>query len=77
MGTFLRISIMQCLLGVACLIAVTATQVNADDGDTTTKVSGVVSKIESARISVTMKEGTPITIELNEGGNVIEIRTAG
>ena len=53
MSTCLRTCIAQCVLAAACLIATTATPVNADDSDTTTKVSGVISKIQPGRILVT------------------------
>lgn len=57
MNKFLRLSIVQCSLAAACLMVVTATPVNADGRDTTTKVSGVISKIQSGRISVTTSWG--------------------
>ena len=57
MTTFLRIRLRtgtaQCLLAVVCLLAVMATQVNAEDRDTTTKVNGVISQMRSGLIMVT------------------------
>lgn len=92
MSTFLRTSITQCVLAVACLIAVTATQANADDHDRTTKVSGAISKIQPGRISVTTswghmsiqsdaladaKVGDEITVWVNENNVVIDAYPKG
>jgi hypothetical protein len=92
MTIFLRTSIMPCLLAAACLIAVMATQVQADDRDTTTKVSGVISKIQPGRISVTTswghmsiqsdaladaKVGDEITVWVNENNVVIDAYPKG
>jgi hypothetical protein len=92
MSTFLRTFITRCLWAVACLMAVTATQVNADDGDMTTKVSGVISKIDSRRISVTTswghmniqsdaladaRVGDEITVWINESNVVIDAYPKG
>lgn len=92
MSTFLRTFITRCLLAVACLTAVTATHVNADDRDMTTKVSGVISKIDSRRISVTTswghmniqsdaladaKVGGEITVWVNESNVVIDAYPKG
>lgn len=57
MKKFLSVSTTQLLLGLICLICVMATQVNADDRDTTMKVSGVISKFHSGLISVTTSWG--------------------
>lgn len=57
MKKFLGVSTMQLLLGLTCFMCVMATQANADDRDTATKVSGVISKIHSGRISVTTSWG--------------------
>jgi hypothetical protein len=92
MRTFLTTFITRCLLPAACLIAVTATLVHADDRDTTTKVSGVISKIEPGRISVTTswgqmsiqsdalaeaKVGDEITVWVNENNVVIDAYPKG
>ncbi len=91
MSKFLR-TIARCLLVAACLTAVTATQVNANDRDTTTKVSGVVSKIQPGRIAVTTswghmsiqsdalagaKVGDEITVWVNENNVVIDAYPKG
>lgn len=85
-------SIPQLLLGLACLMLVVATQASADDRDTTTKVSGVISKIHSGRISVTTswghmniqsgaladaKVGDEITVWVNENNIVIDAYPKG
>jgi hypothetical protein len=87
MTKFLRTSLTQCLLASTCLIAVMAIQVQADDRDTTTKVSGVISKIQPGRISVTTSwghmsiqsdalaeanVGDEITVWVNENNVVID-----
>lgn len=48
---------MQLVLGLTCLMGGMATQAHADDRDTTTKVSGVIGKIQSGRISVATSWG--------------------
>ena len=58
MTTFLRTATAQCFLVAACLIAVTATQVNADEQVWTTKVNGVISQMRSGLIMVTTSWGT-------------------
>ncbi len=50
MTAFLRTATVRCFLAAACLIAITATQVNADDRDTTTKVNGIISQMRSGLI---------------------------
>lgn len=85
-------SIAQVLLAAACLIAVLATQASADDRDTTTKVSGVISQMHSGRISVTTswgqmniqsdaladaKVGDEITVWVNENNVVIDAYPKG
>ena len=53
MNIFLNTTTAQCLLSVACLFSVMATQVNAEDQDMTTKVNGVISQMRSGLIMVT------------------------
>lgn len=80
------------VLALACLIPVIATLVGADDRDTTTKVSGVISKIQPGRISVTTpwghmsiqsdaladaKVGDEITVWVNENNVVIDAYPKG
>jgi hypothetical protein len=92
MTTLLRISTVRCFLAAACLIAVTATQVHADDRDTTTKVNGVISQIRSGLITVTTSWGTmriqsdalteakvgdEITVWVNENNVVIDAYPKG
>lgn len=94
MTTFLRIrtGTAQCLLGAVCLLAVMATQVNADDRDTTTKVNGVISEMRSGLLRVqtpwgTMtiqsdalneaKVGDEVTIWVNENNVVIDAYPKG
>ena len=92
MRTLLRTSIMRCLLAAACLVAITAAQGHADDRDTTTKVSGVISKIQPGFISVTTswghmsiqsdaltdaKVGDEITVWVNENNVVIDAYPKG
>jgi uncharacterized protein YacL (UPF0231 family) len=92
MNTFFRTSVRRCLLAAACFIAVTATPVHADDRDTTTKVSGVISKIQPGRIAVTTtwghmsiqsdalaeaKVGDEITVWVNENNVVIDAYPKG
>ena len=96
MTTFLRIRLRtgtaQCLLAVVCLLAVMATQVNAEDRDTTTKVNGVISQMRSGLIMVTTswgsmtiqsdalteaKVGDEITVWVNENNVVIDAYPKG
>jgi hypothetical protein len=58
MSTFSKTAMEQCFLAAACLLAVTATQVNADDQVWTTKVNGVISEMRSGLIMVTTSWGT-------------------
>ena len=58
MTTFLRTATVHCFLAAACLIAVMATQVNADDQVWTTKVNGVISQMRSGLIMVTTSWGS-------------------
>lgn len=58
MTTLLGTAIVRCFLAVTCLVAVTATQVHADDQVWTTKVSGVISQMRSGLIMVTTSWGT-------------------
>lgn len=50
MTTFLRTALVRYCLAVTCLVAVTATQVSADDQVWTTKVSGAISQMRSGLI---------------------------
>lgn len=94
MTTFLRIRTgsAQCLLAAVCLMAVMATQVNAEDRDTTTKVNGVISQMRSGLIMVTTSWGTmsiqsdalteakvgdEITVWVNENNVVIDAYPKG
>ncbi len=92
MSPLLRTSIARCLLAMACLLVATATHVKADDRDTTTKVSGVISKIDPGRISVTTlwghmsiqsdalagaKVGDEVTVWVNENNVVIDAYPKG
>lgn len=91
MTTFLRTAVRYCLV-VTCLVAVTATQVNADDQVWTTKVNGVISQIRSGLIMVTTSWGTmsiqsdalseakvgdAITVWVNENNVVIDAYPKG
>jgi uncharacterized protein YacL (UPF0231 family) len=82
----------QCFLAAACLLAVTATQVNADDQVWTTKVNGVISEMRSGLIMVTTSWGTmtiqsdalteakvgdEITVWVNENNVVIDAYPKG
>jgi uncharacterized protein YacL (UPF0231 family) len=86
------VSAMQFLVGLMCLTCVLAAQAYADDRDTTTKVSGVISKIHAGRISVTTswgrmsiqsdalakaKVGDEITVWVNESNVVIDAYPQG
>lgn len=77
---------------LACLVPALATQAGADDRDTNTKVSGVISKIDPGRISVTTswghmsiqsdaladaKVGDEITVWVNENNVVIDAYPKG
>src|SRR6188472_4268201 len=92
MTTFLRTATAQCFLVAACLIAVTATQVNADEQVWTTKVNGVISQMRSGLIMVTTSWGTMtiqsdalteakvgdgITVWVNENNVVIDAYPKG
>lgn len=92
MKKILSLSAMQLLVGLMCLTCVMATRVSADDRDATTKVSGVISKIQSGRISVTTswgsmsiqsdalahaKVGDEITVWVNESNVVIDAYPKG
>jgi hypothetical protein len=92
MRTFLRTATAQCFLAAACLLAVTATQVNADDQVWTTKVNGVISQMRSGLIMVTTSWGTMtiqsdalteakvgdgITVWVNENNVVIDAYPKG
>jgi hypothetical protein len=92
MTTFLRTSTVQCFLAAACFLAVTATQVIADDQVWTTKVSGVISQMRSGLIMVTTSWGTmsiqsdalteakigdAITVWVNENNVVIDAYPKG
>jgi uncharacterized protein YacL (UPF0231 family) len=82
----------QCFLAAACLLAVTATQVNADDQVWTTKVNGAISEMRSGLIMVTTSWGTmtiqsdalteakvgdEITVWVNENNVVIDAYPKG
>ncbi|MGE0469993.1 MAG: hypothetical protein AB7L09_13590 [Nitrospira sp.] len=58
MNIFLNTATAQCLLAVACLFTVMATQVNAEEQDMTTKVNGVISQMRSGLIMVTTSWGS-------------------
>ena len=58
MSTFLKTATAQCFLAAACFLAITATQVNADDQVWTTKVNGVISQMRSGLIMVTTSWGS-------------------
>lgn len=88
----LRRTIMPCVLASTWLIVGTATQVRADDRDTTTKVSGVISKIHDGRITVGTSwghmriqsdaladagVGDKITVWVNESNVVIDAYPKG
>lgn len=92
MITFLRTATVQCVLAAACLFAVMATQVIADDQVWTTKVNGVISEMRSGLIMVktswgTMtiqsdalteaKVGDGITVWVNENNVVIDAYPKG
>ena len=94
MITFLRIRTGTALylLGAVCLLAVMATQVNAEDRDTTTKVNGVISQMRSGLIMVTTSWGSmtiqsdaltgaevgdEITVWVNENNVVIDAYPKG
>jgi hypothetical protein len=92
MTTFLRRATAQCFLAAACLIAVAATQVDADDQIWTTKVNGVISGMRSGLIMVTTSWGTMtiqsdalseakvgdgITVWVNENNVVIDAYPKG
>lgn len=92
MYAFLRTTTVQCFLAAACLLAVTVTQVNADDQVWTTKVNGVISEMRSGLIMVTTSWGTmtiqsdalteakvgdEITVWVNENNVVIDAYPKG
>ncbi|QPD05100.1 MAG: hypothetical protein Nkreftii_002874 [Candidatus Nitrospira kreftii] len=92
MNIFLNTATAQCLLAVACLFTVMATQVNAEEQDMTTKVNGVISQMRSGLIMVTTswgsmtiqsdalteaKVGDEITIWVNESNLVIDAYPKG
>ncbi len=92
MSTFSKTAMEQCFLAAACLLAVTATQVNADDQVWTTKVNGVISEMRSGLIMVTTSWGTmtiqsdalteakvgdEITVWVNENNVVIDAYPKG
>jgi hypothetical protein len=92
MNPFSNTSITRCLLAAVCLIAAAVTQADADDRDTTTKVSGVISKIKPGRISVITswgqmsiqsdaladaEVGDEITVWVNESNVVIDAYPKG
>ena len=92
MHTFLRTATAKWFLSAACLLAVTATQVNADDQVWTTKVNGVISQMRSGLIMVTTSWGTMtiqsdalteakvgdgITVWVNENNVVIDAYPKG
>jgi hypothetical protein len=92
MSTFSKTAMAQCFLAAACLLAVTATQVNADDQVWTTKVNGVISEMRSGLIMVTTSWGTmtiqsdalteakvgdEITVWVNENNVVIDAYPKG
>ncbi|MDK2744120.1 MAG: hypothetical protein H8K03_05090 [Nitrospira sp.] len=92
MSTFLKTATAQCFLAAACFLAITATQVNADDQVWTTKVNGVISEMRSGLIMVTTswgsmsiqsdalteaKVGDEITVWVNENNVVIDAYPKG
>ena len=92
MSTFSETAMAQCFLASACLLAVTATQVNADDQVWTTKVNGAISEMRSGLIMVTTSWGTmtiqsdalieakvgdEITVWVNENNVVIDAYPKG
>ena len=92
MKKFLRVSTTRLLFGLVCLMFVMATQASADDRDTTTKVSGVISKIHAGHVSATTlwgqmsiqsdalaeaKVGDEITVWVNENNIVIDAYPKG
>jgi hypothetical protein len=92
MTTFITTSIVRYFLFMACLLTVTATQIHADDRDTTTKVNGVISQMRSGLITVTTswghmtiqsdalteaKVGDEITVWVNENNAVIDAYPKG
>ena len=92
MTTFLRTATARCFLAAACLLTAMATQVHADDRDTTTKVNGVISQMRSGLITVTTswghmtiqsdalteaKVGDEITVWVNENNAVIDAYPKG
>ena len=92
MHIFLRTVTAKWFLSAACLIAVTATQVNADEQVWTTKVNGVISQMRSGLIMVTTSWGTMtiqsdalteakvgdgITVWVNENNVVIDAYPKG
>ena len=92
MTTFITTSIVRYFLFMACLLTVTATQIHADDRDTTTKVNGVISQMRSGLITVTTswghmtiqsdalteaKVGDEITMWVNESNVVIDAYPKG
>lgn len=92
MNIFLNTATAQCLLAVACLFTVMATQVNAEEQDMTTKVNGVISQMRSGLIMVTTswgsmtiqsdalteaKVGDAITVWVNENNVVIDAYPKG
>lgn len=92
MRQVLRTVIMQGLLVMGCFVAGTAIPVNADDRDTTTKVNGVIDKMQSGLMSVTTswghmsiqsdaladaKVGDEVTVWVNENNVVIDAYPKG
>lgn len=92
MTTLITTSIVRCFVAAACFIAVTATQVHADDRDTATKVKGVISQMRSGLITATTswghmtiqsdalteaKVGDEITVWVNENNAVIDAYPKG
>ena len=92
MITFLRAAIMRYCMVAICLVAFTATQVDADEQVWTTKVSGIISQIRSGLIMVTTSWGTMtiqsdalteakvgdgITVWVNENNVVIDAYPKG
>jgi hypothetical protein len=92
MFKYLKIFNMHCLLATAWFMAAPVTEVNADDRDTTTKVSGVISRVHDGRITVgtswghmniqsdalaNAKVGDKITVWVNESNVVIDAYPKG
>ena len=92
MPTFVRAATVRCFWAATCLIAVMATQVNADDRDTQMKVNGVISQMRSGLMMVTTswgsmtiqsdalneaKVGDEITVWVNENNVVIDAYPKG